>query len=193
MTASVTVRDAAENLDRGSGRTMRLLLDAGASDGRVSALWCEHPAGTPGPPLHLHPGTDEWFWVHSGTLLVHIDGRVHRLGGGDSAFVPRGLAHAFAGAPGEPVHFLTVHTPGGFEQMHRDVLAAEREAGRPLGSAEIVPIARRHDWVLAGPPLLPTGELAPPPDLATRQPPTTACSPEGAPLGTVDRLPPAPR
>ena len=50
---------------------------------------------------------------------------------------------------------------GGFEQMHRDVCRAEREAGRAFGPAEIMPIAARHDWSFAGPPLLPSGELAP--------------------------------
>jgi mannose-6-phosphate isomerase-like protein (cupin superfamily) len=163
VTVTSTTADAAEHLDRGSGRLMRLLLDAGASHGRVSALLCEHPAATAGPPLHVHPGTDEWFWVLAGTLLVHADGQLHRLDPGDSAFVPRGSAHTFAGAPGEAVRFLTVHTPGGFEQMHREVVAAERVAQRPLTPAEIIPIARRHDWLLAGPPLLPHGELAGPP------------------------------
>jgi hypothetical protein len=92
--------------------------------------------------------------------------------------VPRGTAHTFASGPGEPVRFLTVHTPGGFEQMHRDVCRAEREAGRAFGPAEIMPIAARHDWSFAGPPLLPSGELSPLPDgapaAAPGQPPATA-------------------
>ena len=69
--------------------------------------------------------------------------------------------------------FVTVHTPGGFEQMHRDICRAEREAGRAFGPAEIMPIAARHDWSFAGPPLLPSGELAGPP----------AGQPAGAPAG----------
>jgi hypothetical protein len=72
----------------------------------------------------------------------------------------RGAVTGVASTPEVPVRFLTVHTPGGFEQMHRDVCHAERQAGRAFAAAEIVPIAARHDWTLAGPPLLPTGELA---------------------------------
>jgi mannose-6-phosphate isomerase-like protein (cupin superfamily) len=161
MPISITGAEAAENLDRGGGRVMRLLVDAGATGHRLSALVSEVPAGSPGPPLHAHPQTDELFVVQEGTLLVHADDATHRLSAGDAAFVPRGTPHTFASTPDGPVRFLTVHTPGGFEQMHRDVRQAEQEAGRPFAAAEIVPIAARHDWILAGPPLLPSGELAP--------------------------------
>ena len=154
MTVTVTTADAAENLDRAGGRVMRLLVDADATEQRLSALACEAPAGEAGPPLHIHPGTDELFLVQGGTLLLYADGATHRLG------------------PGEPVRFLTVHIPGGFERMHRDVCRAEREAGRAFGPAEIMPIAARHDWSFAGPPLLPSGELARPPAAAPGQPPT---------------------
>jgi hypothetical protein len=34
-----------------------------------------------------------------------------------------------------------------------------------------MPIAARHDWSFAGPPLLPAGELARPPAAAPGQPP----------------------
>jgi hypothetical protein len=44
--------------------------------------------------------------------------------------------------------------------MHREVRAAEIEAGRAFGPADIMVIAKRHDWQLAGPPLLPTGDFA---------------------------------
>jgi mannose-6-phosphate isomerase-like protein (cupin superfamily) len=160
MSITVTTADNAENLDRAGGRVMRLLVDADATGQRLSALACEVPAGEPGPPLHVHPGTDELFLVQHGILLLHADGSTYRLAAGDAAFVPRGTAHTFASSPDGPVRFLTVHTPGGFEQMHRDVGRAEQEAGRPFGPAEIMPIAARHDWTFAGPPLLPSGELA---------------------------------
>jgi mannose-6-phosphate isomerase-like protein (cupin superfamily) len=163
MTTTVTTADAAENLDRAGGRVMRLLIDADATGQRLSVLACQTPAGSSGPPLHIHPGTDELFIVQEGVLLVHADGGTHQLAAGDAAFIPRGTAHTFASTPDGPVRFLTVHTPGGFEQMHRDVCHAERQAGRPLSPVEIIPIAARHDWALAGPPLLSTGQFAQPP------------------------------
>ena len=161
MSARITRAKQAENLDRG-GRVMRLLIDADATAQRVAVMTCEQPAASAGPPLHIHPRTDEFVLVQSGTLLLHADGVTSSLEAGDGAFVPRGIPHTFASTPGGPVRFLAVLIPGGFEQMHRDVCRAERDAGHEFGPAEIMPIAARHDWVLAGTPLLPTGELAPP-------------------------------
>lgn len=159
MPVAVTTARDAENLDRAGGRRLRLLLDSASTEGRMSVMECELPAEAAGPPLHVHPQTDETFLVHEGTLLLHVAGVTHRLRGGDSAFVPRGTPHTFASAD-EPVRFGCVLTPGGFEGMHRDVRRGEEAAGRPFSPAEIVPIAARYDWQLAGPPLLPTGQLA---------------------------------
>ena len=160
MTVTMTSPDAVENLDRAGGRGMRLLLDSASTGGALSLLACEAPLATPGPPLHVHPQSDETFVVLEGTLLLHANGQTHTVPAGGSLFVPRGTPHTFATGPDQPAQFITVHTPGGFEQMHRDVHAAELEAGRALTPAEIITIAQLHDWQLAGPPLLPSGELA---------------------------------
>jgi quercetin dioxygenase-like cupin family protein len=162
MTIALTSPDTAENLDRAGGRGMRLLVDSASTGETLSVLLCEAPAAEAGPPLHVHPRSDETFLVLEGALLVHADGRTHTVPAGGSVFVPRGTPHTFATAAGHAARFVAIHTPGGFEQMHRDVHAAEAEAGRPLGPQEIIAIAQRHDWELAGPPLLPTGELARP-------------------------------
>jgi mannose-6-phosphate isomerase-like protein (cupin superfamily) len=160
MTVTLTSPEAAENLDRAGGRGMRLLLDSAATGRSLSVLMCEAPEASAGPPLHVHPDSDETFVVLDGTLLVYADGRTHTLPAGGTVFVPRGAPHTFATPAGDAARFLTIHTPGGFEQMHRDVHAAELEAGRALTPTEIIPIAQRHDWQLAGPPLLATGQLA---------------------------------
>jgi mannose-6-phosphate isomerase-like protein (cupin superfamily) len=139
---------------------VRLLLDSAATGGTLSVLVCEAPQTSPGPPLHVHPNSDETFVVLDGALLLHADGQTHTVTAGGSLFVPRGTPHTFATPVGESARFLAIHTPGGFEQMHRDVHAAETQAGRAYGPEDIIPIAQRHDWQLAGPPLLPTGELA---------------------------------
>jgi mannose-6-phosphate isomerase-like protein (cupin superfamily) len=163
MTIALTSPETAENLDRAGGRGIRLLVDSAATGGTLAVLVCEAPQASPGPPLHIHPNSDETFVVLDGTLLLHADGRTHTVAAGGSLFVPRGTRHTFATPPGESARFIAIYSPGGFEQMHREVRAAEIAAGRPYTPEDIIPIARRHDWELAGPPLLPTGELAGPP------------------------------
>lgn len=159
MTVAMTSPETAENLDRTGGRGLQLLLDSTATDGTLAVLMCEAPEASPGPPLHVHPGSDETFIVLEGTLLVHADGTTHTLSAGASLFVPRGTRHTFATPAGDSARFITLHTPGGFEQMHREVHAAEAAAGHAFSPQEIIGIAQHHDWQLAGPPLLPSGQL----------------------------------
>jgi hypothetical protein len=62
----------------------------------------------------------------------------------------------------QAARFITVHTPGGFEGFHTAAAAAEEQKGEPLGVPELIGLASKFDWQLAGPPLLPTGQLAGP-------------------------------
>ena len=70
-----------------------------------------------------------------------------------------------ADATGQRLSVLSCEAPAGEAgpPLHVHPGTAEREAGRAFGPAEIMPIAARHDWSFAGPPLLPSGELAPVP------------------------------
>jgi hypothetical protein len=79
--------------------------------------------------------------------------------------VSRGVA-PFATPPDQAARFITVHTPGGFGGFHTAAAAGEQE-GEPLGVPELIGLAPRFDWQLAGPPLLPTGQLAGPGELTS--------------------------
>jgi hypothetical protein len=62
-------------------------------------------------------------------------------------------------SPGHAARFLTLHTPGGFEQFHAAAADAERLRGTPLPRADLTNLATGFDWQPAGAPLLPTGVL----------------------------------
>ena len=141
-------------------RGLEVVLAAEATGGALAVLDCLVPAGTAGPPLHRHPESDETFLVTEGRLLVHLDGTVTEVGAGGVVFVSRGVAHTFATGPGAGARFIAVHTPGGFEGFHVAAAAAEDEKGEPLGVPELIGLASGFDWELAGPPLLPSGQLA---------------------------------
>ena len=51
---------------------------------------------------HVH-SFEEALYVLSGELLLDLDGRVHRLVGGDYALIPTGLRHALGNTAALPV------------------------------------------------------------------------------------------
>jgi quercetin dioxygenase-like cupin family protein len=77
-------------------------------------------------PLHTHPDADESLYVLRGEIVVHVDGREHRVGPGGFAMAPRGVPHAFLVSDG-PASVLCLHTPGCCEAFYRD-------ASEPLGA-----------------------------------------------------------
>jgi quercetin dioxygenase-like cupin family protein len=77
-----------------------------------------------GPPLHVHPGFDEVFYVLEGRLTFQLEERTWTGGPGEVAFAPRGVAHTFANLSGEPARTLVICSPSGFERYF-DRLAAE--------------------------------------------------------------------
>jgi mannose-6-phosphate isomerase-like protein (cupin superfamily) len=150
-----------QDVSRGA-REMTIAVSSRDTDSAYSVVECALAAGRSGPPLHVHPGSDEIFVVLSGTLLLHVDGVVVEAAADQVVTVPRGAVHTFATGPDAGAHFVTVHKPGGFEQFHVEASAAAQRAGRQLTVEELSDIARLHDWAPMGPPMLPTGALAGP-------------------------------
>jgi quercetin dioxygenase-like cupin family protein len=143
------------------GRGLQILVSGASTGGRLAIVDCELSGGVVGPPLHRHPGSGETFQVVTGQLLVHLGGELHVLGPDEVLHVPRGVAHTFATAPGQGARFVATHSPAGFEEFHAAAAEQERDQGEPLTLESLVALARHYDWELAGPPLLPSGRLAP--------------------------------
>src|SRR5262249_37789962 len=52
--------------------------------------------GLGGGPRHLHHDQDEWIYVIQGEFLFQLGKEQFRIGPGESIFLPRGVAHAWA-------------------------------------------------------------------------------------------------
>ena len=93
----------------------------------ASQLVCDYtaPPRFPGPPLHLHPGFDESFLVLGGELKVTVREQVIELVSGASAYVSGSAPHTFANPSSEPVRFILVCSPGGWEHFFRAVAAGD--------------------------------------------------------------------
>jgi quercetin dioxygenase-like cupin family protein len=82
-------------------------------------------------PVHIHPASDETFYILDGEILLDLDGERRALSTGGVAVVPRGVPHAFMVTAPE-TRMLTLQTPGTDEAFYR--MASEPA---PPGSSPI--------------------------------------------------------
>ena len=78
-------------------------------------------AGDQGPPLHVHPHTDEAFYVAEGELTFTLSGEEVVARAGTFVFVPRGLAHTARNSGSGPMRGLIILSPGGAEHLTQPV------------------------------------------------------------------------
>ncbi len=90
-------------------------------------------------PLHIHPASDETFYILGGEILLDLAGERRELSTGGVVVIPRGVPHAFM-VVSPQARVLTLQTPGTDEAFYR--IASEPA---PEGSAPIpVDFARIH-------------------------------------------------
>ena len=109
-------------------------------------------------PLHQHPGDDEVLYVLEGEILVHIDGREHRVGERGVCVAPRGVPHAFL-VTSEVARLLFLVVPGtGWAEVQYEELCEPAgpdavPGSRPPDFAKIRAVAERSDTIeILGPP-----------------------------------------
>jgi mannose-6-phosphate isomerase-like protein (cupin superfamily) len=143
-------------------RGFGIALPAAATDGAAALVEGRVPAAMAGPPLHVHPNSEETYYVIDGALVMYIGGEVTALKAGGVAYITRETEHTWATPLDSGAHFLTLHTPGGYEQYHPAALGLEADLGRPPTLEDLFVLAVRYDWKLAGTQalrLLPTATL----------------------------------
>ncbi|MDQ6649832.1 MAG: cupin domain-containing protein [Actinomycetota bacterium] len=105
-------------------------------------------------PLHVHPDSDESFYVLAGEITVHVDGTDHYVKAGGIAMAARGVAHAFL-VTSPTAELLYLHTPGACAAFYR-------EASEPLGDERKVDFDRVRAAAMTDPGI----ELLGPPPFA---------------------------
>jgi quercetin dioxygenase-like cupin family protein len=73
------------------------------------------PPGQPGPPLHLHPYTDEMFYIADGDATFQLGDSESQLSAGALVIVPRGSVHTVWNSGDRPVRGLLAISPGDVE------------------------------------------------------------------------------
>jgi mannose-6-phosphate isomerase-like protein (cupin superfamily) len=126
----------------------------GTDDGTDGFLFLSETTlapGFPGPPPHVHRELHDLFYVLDGTLELLVGDETVAAGPGTFALFRPGVRHAFSNAGGaEPVSFLNVNTPAGWEGYMRD-LGAAFAGERPPSREEIGRIASRYDFEVVAP------------------------------------------
>lgn len=110
------------------GIDMKVLLAAEQTGGAFSALIAALPPGE-GPPLHLHRGHDEYFFVIEGTYHFQVGDKEQTIGPGTLAFVPRGTPHGFKNIGTATGRLLEWTIPGDNEPYFRAVDAMQNDGG----------------------------------------------------------------
>ena len=108
-------------------------------------------------PVHVHERDDETFFVLDGELRVIVGEEDYAAGPGTVAVLPRRLRHAYV-VTSATARFLTLHTPGGFEQFAAEVgqpaqaLTLPPEPAGPPDLAAMAQAAAPHGITILAPP-----------------------------------------
>jgi quercetin dioxygenase-like cupin family protein len=141
------------------GSLVRMPLVGAETGGSLAVLEHNGDRGY-SAPMHRHRRDDETFIVLDGSLHVVSDGAQLAATSGTTLFLPRGTLHGFV-VQSPSAHFLTVHTPGGFDAFTAEAgsPAMIDADGRPSAAAEGMPtpqeltaIAARYGIEIVGPP-----------------------------------------
>jgi quercetin dioxygenase-like cupin family protein len=131
-TLAATVRDRGEGERRWfSGGAQHTWLATSEQTGGAFLLF--EFAGEQGKvtPVHIHPSSDETFYILDGEIQLDLDGKRRNLSAGGLVVVPRGLPHAFI-VVSPTTRFLTLQTPGTDEAFYRLASEPAPEGSPPI-------------------------------------------------------------
>ena len=158
MTVPTNERRDGFIMERGDGRPIHVIggeVTIKISSRDTGGAFAVFEGLTPplqGPPLHLHRGQDEWWYILEGEYRFEVDGQEIYASAGDTVFAPRDSRHTFQNIGATPGRTVTTVVPGGL-----DVFFEELETVVPRGTvpdpAKMVPIFEKHGLELLGPPL----------------------------------------
>ena len=88
-----------------------------ATDGAYRILAGTIPAGRPAPAFHVHPHTDEAFYVARGEITCLLGDREIKVSEGCFVFIPRETPHTAWNSGDAPMRGMIVISPGDAEHV----------------------------------------------------------------------------
>lgn len=102
-----------------------------------------------GPPLHIHPFQDEWFYVIEGEYLFQVGADKYQMTSGDTIFLPRNVKHAFIQLS-ENGKMIVSYLPAG--KMEAFFQVTDQWTSTP-SKEEIARVFEDHEMKVVGSPL----------------------------------------
>ncbi len=104
-----------------------------------------------GPPLHVHPDQDEWWYIISGEYMVKVGDEIYHTKAGDCVFGPRGVPHTFAKVGEVESKLIMLFQPAGKMEEYFEAAAAGKVA--KMSAEKQAEFRKQHGFVHVGPPL----------------------------------------
>lgn len=129
--------------------TLDIKISGKDTDNEVAVF--EQTGLTPngGPPLHIHPEQDEWFYVIEGDYLFVVGKDKYQIKAGDTIFLPRKVPHAFVQLS-EKGKMIVSYVPAGKMEAF---FAVTDKWTSPPSKEEIVQVFAEHGMQVVGPAL----------------------------------------
>ncbi len=127
-----------------------LKISSEDTDGGIAVF--EQIGFTPmgGPPLHIHPYQDEFFYIIEGDYQFQVGDDKYQMKSGDTIFLPKNVQHAFIQLT-EKGKVIVSYLPAG--KMEAFFKKTDSWTSPP-SSEEIAKTFADHDMKVVGPPLI---------------------------------------
>lgn len=100
-----------------------------------------------GPPLHIHPYQDEWFFILEGRYKFQVGNEKFEMQTGDTIFLPHNIQHAFIQLTGKGKVLVSFLPAGKME----DFFAVTDSWSTFPSQDEIVKVFAEHEMKIVGP------------------------------------------
>lgn len=80
---------------------------------------------------HFHKRHSDSFYVLEGEVEFHVGDEVVHGAPGAYVLAPPGVVHFFRNMSDKPARILNLHTPGGFVEYRRELLALQKQGIEP--------------------------------------------------------------
>jgi mannose-6-phosphate isomerase-like protein (cupin superfamily) len=124
-------------------------IDNDVTAGALALVRWDIPPGAPGPPVHIHHGASETFYVLDGQVAFTRGTDTVDAGAGEAVHIPAGLPHTMTNVGSTHALVLELYAPGALLELIREV-GGLLGSGQPVAPEELRAVYRKHQSEIVG-------------------------------------------